>query len=185
MHRVLLAIQLEFDQPGTCLVSLDFKKAFDRVDRLYLFQTLRKMNFPDEIVNLVESMYRHTKACLVINGYLTDTIKLQRGVKQGNPLSALLFLIALEPLSKRIQRHKRLLYVKNESIAFADDVTSLLEDRAVDTCFEIVQHFCEGTQFLLNKEKSKIITSTNTDGAVKILGVFQGKDHQRLIRRRC
>ena len=178
MHRVLLAIQLDFDQPGTSLVSLNFKKAFDRVDRGYLFQTLRKMNFPDEIFNLVECMYRHTKACLVIDGYLTGTIKLQRGVKQGNPSSALLFLIALEPLLERIQRHKSLLYVKNKSIAFADDVTNLLEDRAVETCFEIVQHFCEGTQFLLNKENSKIISSTYTVGAVKNLGVFQGKGNR-------
>ena len=96
MHKPLPAIQLEFVQPGTSLVSLDFKKAFDKVDSVYLFQLLRKMNFPDEIVNLVESMYRHPKVCLVINGYLTDAIKLQRGVKQGCPLSALVFLIALE-----------------------------------------------------------------------------------------
>ena len=145
MHQALLAFQLDIDQPGTSLVCLDYKKAFDRVDRVNMFQILRKMNFLYEIVNMVESMYRHTKACLVINGFLRDTIKLQRGVKQGCLLSALLFLIALEPLLERIQRHKSLLYVKKKRNAFADDVTILLEDRAVETCFEIVQHFCEGT----------------------------------------
>ena len=81
-----------------CVVKIDFAKAFDRVDRPYMFQLLRKMQLPESLIQLIEEIYYKTKSVIGVNGYFTKEVCIHRGVRQGCPLSALLYIIALEPL---------------------------------------------------------------------------------------
>ena len=57
MHAAINDIQLRLadDDLDMCIASLDFSKAFDRVDRKYPFQLLRKMNFPPYLVDALEN----------------------------------------------------------------------------------------------------------------------------------
>ena len=114
----------------------DFSKAFDRVDRVYLFHILRKMNFPENFVRTLERLYSKTQAHISVNGYLTVRIRLRRGVRQGCPLSALLFIVALEPLHDILRNHPWSNYaVSRRVVAYADDVTVFLHKIDIDNLF--------------------------------------------------
>ena len=131
---------MNLDKPNS-LISLDFSKAFDRVDWKFLFQLLRKVGFPQKLITIIEEFYRKTKASVVINGYVTSELKIERGVKQGCPLSALLFILCLEPLLERLETSTKLSKIPKKSISYADDVTIFVEDNEVNSFFQLSSIF--------------------------------------------
>ena len=161
-----------------CVISVDFSKAFDRVDRVYLFHILRKMNFPENIVRTLERLYSKTQAHISVNGYLTERIRLRRGVRQGCPLSALLFIVALEPLLDILRNHPWSNYaVPRRVVAYADDVTVFLHKIDIDNLFSKIKFFCRGTQFKVNRKKSQVLCADErvaTASKIKILGLYHG-----------
>ena len=179
MHRAIWDIQqrMLINGDSWCLVGLDCTKAFDRVDRKFMFQVLRKMNFPENFVKLVENIYQNTTAHMKINGYLTSKLKMTRGVRQGCPLSALLFIIALEPLIEGLRSHNWFTHdTERRAVAYADDINIFVHEKDLETLFERLKIFCEGTQFEVNQDKSTVLKrpSTSTQRVsfrAKVLGV--------------
>ena len=107
----------EFEQPAVidfshywdhCVVKIYFTKAFDRVERPYMLQLLRKMQLPERLIELIEEIFYKTKSVIGINGYFTKEIPIHRGERQGCSLSALLYIVALEPLLIKLSFDKRL-----------------------------------------------------------------------------
>lgn len=84
------------------LVALDIEKAFDTVEVPYMTRLLKKMGFGDTFLWVIQSLYASSTANLLINGLRSKNILLQRGMRQGCPLSPLLFTICIEPLVHRI-----------------------------------------------------------------------------------
>ena len=70
-----------------CIVNLDFSKAFDKVDRDYIFALLDRIGVDNFTKSAIRTIYKQTKEIIEINGYLSQTIVLER---QGRPLSALI-----------------------------------------------------------------------------------------------
>ena len=85
------------------LVSIDFSKAFDKIDRNYLYELLTAFNFDEMTIRAIKVMYNSNVALIEINGHLSTPLSINRGVKQGCPLSALLFILGVEPLLKEIE----------------------------------------------------------------------------------
>lgn len=86
------------------ILFLDFKKAFHTVDRQFLFETLRKFGFHDSFINWVKAIYNNIFARILNNGWKSSKIALQRGVRQGCHMSALLYILVAEILSTRIRK---------------------------------------------------------------------------------
>jgi hypothetical protein len=85
----------------TCFV--DFKKAFDTVPRDMLWQVLEGLGISGPILECLRSMYRQGQACLHHpEEGLTPTFLCRIGVKQGCPLSPLLFGLFIDRLEKRL-----------------------------------------------------------------------------------
>ena len=78
------------------LIMMDFMKAYDRVDREAIVETLRAMNFGEKIMDMVKLLYSESTAKVVINGDLGEAFETKGGVKQGCPLSPYLFILVLE-----------------------------------------------------------------------------------------
>lgn len=98
------------DQTGSplYLVLLDQKKAYDMVDHSFLWKALAKYGVPRNLIQAIRWIYEDSTSRIEINRFLTDPIKLERGVRQGDALSCLLFNAVIEPLALRLKDCKQL-----------------------------------------------------------------------------
>jgi len=77
------------------MICIDFKKAFDTVSRDFLFRTLSAFGFGPSFTRWINTFYNNISSCVLNNGFSTS-FAVERGVRQGDPLSAHLFIIVLE-----------------------------------------------------------------------------------------
>ena len=172
-----------------CLVNLDFSKAFDKVDRDYIFALLDKIGIDQYTKSAIRTVYNETKAIIEINGYLSKTIVLQRGVRQGCPLSALLFILAVEPLLCCIDNSPHIKgFTSSKTVAYADDITCSIRISSIEGLFDTVKDFCDCTQLEINVKKSEILSTRDiafykTVRVTKILGIkfFTDKSSTNLL----
>ena len=160
-----------------CLVSIDFSKAFDKIDRNYLYELLSALNFDNTTIRAIKVMYTSNIALIEINGHLSTPLSINRGVKQGCPLSALLFILGVEPLLKEIEECEQVKsFSERKTIAYADDITCCIKVKSLETLFDVLKDFCDQTSLEINIEKSVVLSLRKLDGynsvnATKILGI--------------
>lgn len=102
MVRDLLDMIDKTDETGI-LVTLDQEKAFDRVDHEFLMRTLAKFGFGPTFCQWVSLFYNNVVSRIIVNGNLSDPVFLGRGVRQGCPLSPLLYVLVSEVLSTQVR----------------------------------------------------------------------------------
>jgi hypothetical protein len=146
---------------------LDFAKAFDKVSHKYMWTLMEKMNFGDKILNCLKETYLNSFSQILYNGKLTDTFQILRGVRQGDPLSTLLFIMAVEPLLEKIRRISKGIMLKstNKKVnAHADDTTLFNKDeKDQEKTLEAIKQFCKISSGELNLGKCKAISNINKD----------------------
>ena len=86
------------------LVILDQEKAFDRVNRSFLLHLLQIYGFGPEFCRWISTFYNSAFTQIILNGWLSQRISLARGVRQGDPLSPLLYVLCVEVLASLIRR---------------------------------------------------------------------------------
>ena len=116
------------------LVSIDIEKVFDSVNHWFLLQILRKFGFGIDFVSFIKTILKNKKSCIINGGKTTKYFKLERGAGQGDPISAYLFMLALEiffAFVKNNPKVKGLNIFKHEYLytTYADDITFFLEDK--------------------------------------------------------
>ena len=77
------------------MVTADIEKAFDSVDHNFLFATLKKFGLGPEFISWVRVLIKNQASCMVNNGKTTKYFSLSRRTRQGDPLSAFLFIVTL------------------------------------------------------------------------------------------
>ena len=80
------------------VLLLDFAKAYNSLDRRYLYAALRRYGFPPNFVNSIELLQCGTTVRFMANGEKSEEVYVTRGIRQGCPLAPLIFILALEPL---------------------------------------------------------------------------------------
>ena len=86
------------------LLKLDFQKAFDSVSWPFLAWTLERMGFPPRWILWITSCVSSAAASILVNGTPSKPFKLQRGLRQGDPLSPFLFVFAAEVMNLMIKK---------------------------------------------------------------------------------
>ena len=81
--------------PGS-IILLDIEKAFDSVDHDFLFQVLHYFNFGDSFISWIKSFYNKRKSYIRNNGFISETINMDRGIFQGCPISPFCFCAQLK-----------------------------------------------------------------------------------------
>ena len=113
--------------PGL-LFFADFAKAFDSLNHKFIHESIKSLHFGPDITNWVTLFYNDIQSLIINNGHMSQSFGLQKGVRQGCPLSATLFIICLQTLSNYITLNNDIkgIQVKGKIIKqtlFADDST--------------------------------------------------------------
>jgi len=85
----------EATEENGIIVALDQEKAYDKISHDYLWKVMERFDLPGNIIKLVQSIYKTAKTRVAINGEMSTPFQVVRGVRQGDPLSCLLFDRAL------------------------------------------------------------------------------------------
>lgn len=88
---------------GAAFVSLDQEKAFDRVSWSYMFSALQAFGFGENFIKWVKLLYNDVSSAVIVNNHMSTPFQLGRGVRQGCPLSPLLYVLCFEPFAHKVQ----------------------------------------------------------------------------------
>ena len=140
------------------LFLLDTAKAFDSVDHDWISHVLAKASFPRWLINFVSGSLSSVRVAPFFGGPLCDWIPIERGVKQGCPLSPILFIIAYDPLLTHLSRLNGL-----TPFAFADDLAiTASEIKQILPALDIITTFSSLSGLGINKKKSMVISTAPT-----------------------
>ena len=155
---------LEVNNKKGLLLLIDFEKAFDSIEWLFLKKALKSFNFGTSICKWFEILYSEASSCVINNGCLSEFFKLERGCRQGDPLSPYLFIIGVELLSMQIKSNpniKGVLKDNTESLIsqYADDTFLMLDGSEISLkesldCFE---HFRLVSGLKMNTSKTRAV----------------------------
>lgn len=179
------------DKIGGIVLSIDLNKAFDRVEHDFMFRALERFGFGNKIIRWIKLLYRNAKSRVKCNGVLTDSFTLERSVRQGCPLSALLYVLSAEPLAAFLKKDNFINCVqtpqKGSSLIhqYADDTTITVRDEdSVKRVIEGFKVYGRASGAKVNMEKSVVMYIGKVNEGnfpfkevkdyFKVLGVFIG-----------
>jgi len=145
------------------ITLIDTNKAFDKLNRKYLIKTLQKFKLGENFIKQIILLYKNTIADIKINNKISKTIPINSGVKQGCPLSPLLFSIATTPLINAILKDKLIegITIENYNIRtawYADDSQLFAKNvKDLKRQLEIFNKYEKAANQIINKDKSVII----------------------------
>ena len=155
---------LESNNKIRMLMLIDFEKAFDSISWNFLYRSMELFGFGKNIIKWVKLFNNDITAYVMQCGNLSRPIKIGRGCRQGDPISAYLFILCGEILSLMIKQNK---YIKGIEIGgsefkltqFADDTTLLLDgsERSLQSFLNILEVFGSISGLKMNSDKTKII----------------------------
>ena len=145
--------------PGLMLF-IDFQKAFYSVEWEFLFKCLEAFNFGTDFLHWVKVFYKNIQSCILNNGMTSNFFKLERGVRQGDPLSPYLFVIATLAIAIRQNSDIKGIYIGDEQetklLQYADDTTAILADtNSAKIFFELLDRFRSISGLKINCSKTE------------------------------
>ena len=154
---------------------IDFKKAFDSVQREALLFKLSQLNIKGKFFDCIHHMYSHSRAKIKMMGKLSEAIKVQVGTEQGHPMSPELFKIFLLDLSYELNntigntiQTPELNNTSLSHLLWADDLVLLALDRtSLQHLINVVHHFCNRWGLEVNIGKTAILVFNKSGRLLK------------------
>ena len=146
--------------PGL-MIFIDFQKAFDSVEWDFLFKCLEAFNFGCDVLRWAKLFYKNIQSCIMNNGMISKPFQLERGVRQGDPLSPYLIILAVETLAIVIGQNpaiKGIAIGKEETklLQYADDTRAVLADaKSAKVQFQVFDLFKNISGLKINSTKTE------------------------------
>eukprot|EP00253_Pinus_taeda_P010189 PITA_10189 len=152
----------------SAVLKIDLSKAYDRINWIYIRLLLTHLGFKTDFISWIMGCITNVSYAVLINGAATPFFKGQRGLRQGCPLSPLLFLLVAEGLSQLIQKAKREGKVKGLEVAINLNISHLLfvdgilvftngESNEIKELKNILDLFLKATGMQIKSRKSQLI----------------------------
>ncbi|XP_057248240.1 uncharacterized protein LOC130590220 [Beta vulgaris subsp. vulgaris] len=179
MHNIFLCQDLmkqykRKNGPARCTIKVDLRKAYDSLNWDFIKDLLVALNFPDKFLHWV--MVCITTPCfsLSFNGVMSGFFKGEKGIRQGDPISPLLFVIAMEYLSRILKRmsrkdgfeyHNRCGPLQLTHLVFADDLMMFCKGQVSSVLLmsRAMKAFQDASGLSASKEKTAVYFGNVTD----------------------
>ena len=160
------------------IIFIDFQKAFDSIEWDFLFKCIEAFNFGSDFLRWVKLFYNNVQSCIMNNGRTSKSSQLERGVRQGDPLSPYLFVVAVETLAIAIRQNpaiKGITIGKEETklLQYADDTTAVLADtNSATVLFQLLDLFKNISGLKINSTKTEgLWIGSSKENKAKPLGI--------------
>ena len=182
-----------FNKPGY-LLAIDFEKAFDSISHSFLQKVLTSFGFGPIFRKWVDILYTNSQSCVFNGGTSTGYFKVERGLKQGDPLAPYLFILCIECLSHCIQKDNLVKGIhfgdtEIKQVLYADDMTIFVRDiDSIHRLEVILESYRKISGLRINGNKTFILPLGSLAGSasvypfgkevemVKILGIYFSLD---------
>ncbi|TBU20063.1 reverse transcriptase, partial [Hamiltosporidium tvaerminnensis] len=158
---------------------IDVKKAYDSIDHAYLTQCIENLNLPDWILKFIKVIISKWKIDISVGPEKIMSKKIERGILQGDSLSPLLFVLCMDPLSRKLNEKYTKVTVQTDAeshstnpLLFIDDLKLLAKDSSTLSAMTgEAKEFLEVIGLEINKEKSATNDTCCEDTATLLEGV--------------
>uniref|UniRef100_A0A6N2M2M8 Reverse transcriptase domain-containing protein n=1 Tax=Salix viminalis TaxID=40686 RepID=A0A6N2M2M8_SALVM len=174
--------------PPRCAVKVDLRKAFDTVNWDFILEALRLINVPSKVIGWIRVCITSPAFTVSMNGADHGFFRSQRGLRQGDPLSPYLFVLAMEGLNGILRKatsnngFKHHWRCKNPNIVhqcFADDLILFChaDPNSVQVLKSALDEFSRLSGLSINQSKSTVqisgLDDLSKDSLAAILGINQ------------
>ena len=149
--------------PGL-LMLIDFEKAYDSISWKLIYKVLTQMGFTEKFIGWIKLFNKNIETTIMQNGVMSEFIKIGRGCRQGDLISAYLFIMAAEVLNMLITYNDKIVGIKFNNTEFklsqyADDTTLILDgsQQSLQNALNILEIFGTYSGLKVNTDKTKII----------------------------
>jgi hypothetical protein len=144
---------------------VDYEKAFDMVSWDFLFDCLKTLNFGEHFIKHIKLLYNNVETCVTCHnyGYSSQFFKPKRGIRQGCPVLALLFILVVEILANAMRNNPRIDGLKiGDSICkisqYVDDTSLFLQnEQSLSLALTTIDMFSNCSGLKINRDKSEAL----------------------------
>lgn len=140
---------------------MDLKAAFDRIDRGVLWEMMRRRGVSEGLIDRVGEIYEDTRCIVRIGEEVSREFWVEKGIRQGCPLSPALFNICIADIEDELRKRLGGVKVGKEkvwSIEYADDIAVVAEEEErIRYMIRRLKGYLERKKLELSVEKSKIM----------------------------
>ena len=145
----------------TYCAFIDFQKAFDTVDRDILWHKLQSIGLKDKLFAAIKGLYDKVICSVRVNGFSTDWFAVKCGLKQGCPLSPVLFSFFINDLPLKMRNTGIGVTCGEDKVnilLFADDIVLLAENpEDLQVLLNTLSIWCKLNGMVINGSKSNIV----------------------------
>ena len=154
------------------IISIDAEKAFDKIQHPFMIkkQNLQRAGIEGTYLNIIKAICDKPTANIVLNGEKLKAFPLKSGIRQGCPLSPLLFNIILEVLATAIKEEKdtKGIQIGKKEVKlslFADDMILYIENpkETIRKLLELINEYSKVSGYKVNTQKSLSFLYTNNE----------------------
>lgn len=163
--REIQSESYEYMMP-TFLVFIDFKQAYDKVKRKDLYKALEKLEISGKDIQMIKLMLKKTDNRVRVNSRNSDIFEVREGVRQGDPMSSVLFSLCLENVIRdaNINRSGLIYQKKHQCLAFADDIVILTRSKQeLKSVFKRLEERAKKVGLIINETKTKFMSWTDEE----------------------
>jgi len=171
--RILMEKAREFNVP-LYMAFIDYKKAFDSVRHSMLWSVLRRMGVNGTVVSLLERLYSGQEATVRIEGELSEWFSIQKGVRQGCPVSPVSFNFYSEEVMRQSADELGWIGVnisgrRLNNLRFADDIVLIATSpEALQRLLDEVDRISTEFQLEISTKKTKVMAATKENETLNI-----------------
>jgi exonuclease III len=175
LYHLGLAEYLHQSGQPAALLILDIEKAYDRVDRGWLFRVATEMGFGPGMLGWMRLMLAPSAARVAVNGHLSAPVHVWNGLPQGSPASPPLWVLQLQPLTAYLHRLRAQNLIRTPTLPngcpappvahHADDTKLLVSDVDVDgpRALDAIGVYCAASNARVHPDKAKgVVMGTHT-----------------------